>query len=60
MRRCILAAAPTALAALAFVSAAAADTSITDRPYVRHDGGSDVTIASCNDDSPGTTAAGER
>jgi hypothetical protein len=33
---------------------------ITDQPYVRHDGGTDVTIVSCSDDTPGATAAGER
>ncbi len=60
MRRWILAAASTSLAALLLAPTAGADTNISDRTYVRHDGGSDVTIASCNDDSPGTTAAGER
>jgi hypothetical protein len=60
MRRWILAATSTSLAALVLAPWAGADTNITDRAYVRHDGGSDVTIASCNDDSPGTTAAGER
>ena len=60
MRRWILATASTSLAALLLAPMAGADTNISDRTYVRHDGGSDVTIASCNDDSPGTTAAGER
>jgi hypothetical protein len=60
MPRWILAAVSTTVAALLIAPAAGADTNITDRAYVRHDGGSDVTIASCNDDSPGSTAAGER
>src|SRR5919109_5663923 len=54
------AAALFALAALAFVSAAGADTNITDRPYVRHDGGTDTTIAACNSDAPANPNAGER
>jgi hypothetical protein len=36
------------------------ETKITDQTYVRHDGGTDATVASCNDDTPGTAAAGER
>src|SRR5918995_472031 len=52
MRRWILAAASTSVAALLLAPMAGADTNISDRTYVRHDGGSDVTIASCNDDSP--------
>ena len=36
-----------------------ADTNITDKPYVRHDGGSDPTIASCNT-TPGAVAGGNR
>src|ERR671924_579776 len=51
------AAALFALAALAFVSAAGADTNITDRPYVRHDGGTDTTIAACNSDAPANSNA---
>jgi hypothetical protein len=39
---------------------AAADVQITDKPYVRHDGGSDPTIASCSDKSPGALAGGNR
>ena len=49
-----------ALAVLVFASAAAADTNITDRPYVRHDGGTDVTITTCNSDAPTNPNAGER
>ena len=37
-----------------------ADTNITDRPYVRHDGGTDVTITTCNSDAPANPNAGER
>jgi len=51
MRRHALAVALFALIALASVSAAAADTNITDRPYVRHDGGTDITIQSCTSDT---------
>jgi hypothetical protein len=50
MRRHAVATVLFALAALAFVSTAAADTNITDRPYVRHDGGTDITIQSCSSD----------
>ena len=60
MRRHAFAAALLALVALAFASAAAADTNITDRPYVRHDGGTDVTITTCNSDAPANPNAGER
>jgi hypothetical protein len=48
------------LATAALAAPAAADVSITDRTYVRHDGGTDTTIASCNSDAPGTTSGGER
>jgi hypothetical protein len=48
------------LATLVFAAPAFADVRITDQPYVRHDGGTDATIMSCNNDSPGTTAGGER
>jgi photosystem II stability/assembly factor-like uncharacterized protein len=41
-------------------ASAAADVRVTDRPYVRHDGGTDATIASCSSDAPGTTGGGER
>ena len=47
-----------------FASVATADVNITDRTYVRHDGGTDATIASCNSDAPGVDerrrAAAER
>lgn len=60
MRTQALAVALFATAALVVVSAAAADTNITDRPYVRHDGSTDVTIATCNSDAPANPNAGER
>jgi hypothetical protein len=50
----------SALAALAFTGLAGADVEISDQPYVRHDGGSDVTIASCSSDANTITAGGER
>jgi hypothetical protein len=41
-----------------------ADVQITDQPYVRHDGGSDTTIADCSSDAttpaPGGDGSGER
>jgi hypothetical protein len=43
------------VAALTCVSGAFGDVRITDQPYVRHDGGSDVTIASCSSDVTDTT-----
>lgn len=40
------------------------DVAVTDRPYLRHDGGSDVTIASCSSNAttatPGGDAGGNR
>src|SRR5262245_59272182 len=50
MRRQLLVAAAGLLGALTFATGALADVRITDQPYVRHDGGSDVTIASCSSD----------
>src|SRR3954453_11368417 len=50
----------TAALVLTCAGTAAADVKITDRPYVRHDGGTDATIASCSDDAPDPTAGGER
>jgi hypothetical protein len=47
------------LAGLALTSIAAADVKITDQQYVRHDGLTDVTIASCSTDAS-PTAGGER
>jgi hypothetical protein len=56
--------APLAVCALLLAAGSSAATSgetkITDQTYVRHDGGTDASIASCNDDTPGTAAAGER
>jgi hypothetical protein len=64
MRKLYALAAPLVLSGLLLAAGSAAATSsevkITDQTYVRHDGGSDPTIASCNDDSPGALAAGER
>jgi hypothetical protein len=53
----------TLLALLPVVGASAAtvaETKVSDQPYVRHDGGTDATIAVCNDQAPGTTAGGNR
>jgi hypothetical protein len=35
------------------------DVALTDRPYVRHDGGTDTTIQSCSSDATTPTAGGE-
>jgi hypothetical protein len=51
MRRLLTASAMLTLAAAVLAPLAAADVGITDRPYVRHDGGTDVTIASCSSDA---------
>jgi hypothetical protein len=59
MRRALTIAA-AAMGAVTIVVPASADTNITDRAYVRHDGGTDATITSCNSDAPGATAGGER
>jgi hypothetical protein len=50
MTRALCASAAVSLAALALVAVASADVKITDQPagYVRHDGGTDITIASCS------------
>jgi hypothetical protein len=48
MRRLAFAAALCALATLAVAGPAPADVKITDQAYVRHDGGTDETIASCS------------
>jgi len=50
MRRVFLLAAVCAFATLAAASAAIADVKISDQPYVRHDGGTDATIAGCSID----------
>jgi hypothetical protein len=47
-----------ALVVLAAAQPAAADVKITDRPYVRHDGGTDATIASCSNDARNDVLAG--
>jgi hypothetical protein len=47
MRRFVVAAV-AALTAFAVAGPAAADVKISDREYVRHDGGTDETIASCS------------
>lgn len=60
MRRLVFALMVCGISAAAFTLTAAADVRITDRPYVRHDGGTDATIASCSNDAPGTTAGGNR
>lgn len=49
-----------AIAALSVAGSALADVEISDQTYVRHDGGTDVTIASCSSDANTTTAGGER
>jgi hypothetical protein len=36
------------------------DVAVTDRAYVRHDGGTDPTILGCSDNAPGVTAGGNR
>jgi hypothetical protein len=59
MRRVLPAVVVLLAAAAAFASIATADVKITDGTYVRHDGLSDQTIASCNSDAPDATAAGE-
>ena len=58
-RRAILALGAV-LAAVTLAAPAGADTNITDRQYVRHDGGTDPTIASCNSDAPDASSGGER
>jgi hypothetical protein len=57
MRRFLLATVVGASLAAGFASVASADVKITDQPsgYVRHDGGSDVTIASCSSDATDPT-----
>ena len=58
-RRAILALAAV-LAAVTVAAPASADTNITDRTYVRHDGGTDPSIVSCNSDAPDASSGGER
>ena len=59
MKRHALAAALSALAALAFGSAALADVKITDQQYVRHDNGVDATITDCNSEATTPAAGGD-
>jgi hypothetical protein len=60
MKRFALAVAGCLAVAATLALSASADVRITDQTYVRHDTGSDPTIVSCNDDTQGTTAGGER
>ena len=50
MRRAVFVVAVALVAVLAGAGLASADVRITDQTYVRHDGGTDVTIASCSSD----------
>jgi hypothetical protein len=50
MRRLTLALAACCSVAATLALSAGAEVRITDQPYVRHDGGSDITIASCSSD----------
>jgi hypothetical protein len=60
MKRFTLAVAACFAMAATLALTASAEVRITDQQYVRHDGGSDPTIVSCNSDAPGVTAGGER
>jgi hypothetical protein len=60
MRRRALTAIIAVVAMAAAATPAGADTNITDREYVRHDGGTDPTITTCNSDAPANPNAGER
>jgi hypothetical protein len=60
MRRAGITLALVTLAAVASAVPAAADVRITDQAYVRHDGGTDPTIASCSSDAPAVPNGGER
>ena len=60
MKRFLSAALLCAATAIAITTPAVADVKISDQAYVRHDGGTDTTIASCSSDAPGATAGGER
>ena len=50
MGRNFFVAAVALLAVLTVAGSASADVRITDQSYVRHDGGTDITIASCSSD----------
>jgi hypothetical protein len=56
MKRFFLPIATCVVIALALAVSAGADVKVTDRAYVRHDGGTDVTIQSCSSDFTDTTA----
>ncbi len=56
MRKTFLTGMLVALAAAVFAATGSADVKITDQSYVRHDGGTDITIASCSSDVTDTTA----
>jgi hypothetical protein len=56
MKRFFLPIATCVFVALALAVSAGADVKVTDRDYVRHDGGIDVTIQSCSSDFTDTTA----
>jgi hypothetical protein len=60
MRKLLTISALAAAVCLTVAAAALADVRVTDQPYVRHDGGTDAAIAACSNDSPGTTAGGNR
>jgi hypothetical protein len=60
MKRFSLAIAAGLVLAATLAVTASADTNISDRPYVRHDGGTDVTITTCSSDAPANPNAGER
>jgi hypothetical protein len=60
MKRFTLAVAACFAMAATLALTASAEVRITDQQYIRHDGGSDPTIVSCNSDAPGVTAGGER
>ena len=56
MRRLLLAASILAAMTMVAATSATADVRVTDRDYVRHDGGTDVTIQSCSSDFTDTSA----
>jgi hypothetical protein len=51
MRGFLLAALVFAATTMAVAASATADVKVTDHPYVRHDGGTDITIQSCSSDA---------
>jgi hypothetical protein len=55
MKRFSLAVGACWAVATAFALTASADVRITDQPYVRHDGGTDITIQSCSSDATDPT-----